>query len=317
MAVPTLTSVKMKLANGTIANFAGTEGVLLDTGDGGLAVNTTLSPYLGGLTQLPNGDVLLQDGYRVRRVDGNGIITTFAGNGGKSHSGDGGLATLASIGQVSDLASDALGNVYIASYGQRIRKVDTSGIISTIAGIGTIESYVEVNNAAFTSDPDGGQATQMNLSIFGMTLSPDNELVFIDCVANTIRKIQKNGTVVSIAGNGVFGFSGDGGPARQAKLARPRGIAYNLFGELVIADSEASVVRKIDRDGVITTIAGVPGQSGFNGDSGNSLNVNIGIPYKIVVSPVAETSNVCQSRRCSIKRSPLLLPKYFIQCEDG
>jgi len=134
MAVPTLTSVKMKLANGTIANFAGTEGVLLDTGDGGLAVNTTLSPYLGGLTQLPNGDVLLQDGYRVRRVDGNGIITTFAGNGGKSHSGDGGLATLASIGQVSDLASDALGNVYIASYGQRIRKVDSSsGIISLLA----------------------------------------------------------------------------------------------------------------------------------------------------------------------------------------
>lgn len=194
---------------------------------------------------------------RIRRVDrGTHIITTVAGNGTAGFAGDGGPATSAQLNNPNGVHFDVFGNLYIAdTANDRVRRVDRrTGIISTIAGNG--------------GGGDGGPAVDAQLGlVFDLALDLEGNLFIADRGPNSVRRVDhRTGIITTVAGNGTQGFSGDGGPATEAELNGPTGLALDLLGNLYIADESNSRVRRVDhRTGIITTIAGT-GVSGFNGD---------------------------------------------------
>jgi sugar lactone lactonase YvrE len=196
-----------------------------------------------------------------------------AGTGVQGYSGDNGPATNAMLSQPHGLAIDAVGNVYIADYlNNRIRKVDTHGIITTVAGNGDGNFF-----------GDGGPATNASLSMPGfVTVDPAGNLYIADSANNRIRKVDTNGIITSVAGNGSQGFSGDGGPATAATLVDPHGVALDSFGNLYIVDSENSRVRKVDTNGIINTVAG-NGTWSYSGDGGPATNASLARPFGAAV----------------------------------
>ncbi|MEO8761694.1 MAG: T9SS type A sorting domain-containing protein [Bacteroidia bacterium] len=188
------------------------------------------------------------------------IITTIAGNGSSGYNGDNIPATTAEFTFINENTIDRLGNIFIADAGNhRIRKINTStGIITTIAGNG-IQGY----------NGNGGQATNANLNEpTGVAFDTIGDLYIADFGNQVIRKIDISGIISTIAGNGIAGYTGDGGSATSAKLSSPRHIALDPFGNLYIADQGNYVIRKIDfTTGVIKTVAG-NGSSGYSGDGG-------------------------------------------------
>ena len=169
-----------------------------------------------------------QDNNRIRKVSPDGTITTVAGNGSAGFSGDGGPATDASLNRPLALAVDATGGLLIADSGnQRIRRVDTSGTITTIAGSGP---------AAIPGlSGDGGPATAAQLSFpSDMLVAPDGALYIVDRGNSRIRKVDASGTITTVAGT-TAGFSGDGGPATDAQLFSPSSIARDRRGNLYLS----------------------------------------------------------------------------------
>ena len=167
------------------------------------------------------------DNNRVRKIDPTGIITTVAGNGIYSYSGDGGPATNAGLSSLYGLTADASGNVYIAdTQNDRVRKVATNGIITTIAGNGT---------AAYTGD--GGPATNATLDYPSGVAADASGTVFIADLDNQcIRKVDTNGIITTVAGTGAVGGTGDGGAATNATLNYPFSVSVDAAGDLFIAD---------------------------------------------------------------------------------
>ena len=185
-------------------------------------------------------------------MDLNGIITTVAGNGSNSrygYSGDGGPAINASLNEPFGVAVDASGNLFIADSGNNvIRKVDPNGIITTVAGnYSTGESH----------GGDGGAATNASLyNPCGVAVDAAGNLFIADTFNGRIRKVDTNGIITTVAGNGTNGYSGDGGAATNASLYNPDGVAVDATGNLFIADSANGRIRKVDTNGIITTVAG-------------------------------------------------------------
>ena len=177
----------------------------------------------------------------------SGIITTVAGTGDEGFSGDGGPATSARLNRPWAIALDGAGNLYITDLRNiRIRKVDTSGTITTVAGTG---------EEGFSGD--GGPATSAQLfGPRGVALDGAGNLYIADTGNIRIRKVDTAGTITTVAGTGVFGFSGDGGPATSAQLNGDRGIALDGAGNLYIAEFVNRRIRKMDTSGTITTVAG-------------------------------------------------------------
>lgn len=192
----------------------------------------------------------------------NTVITTIAGNGTQNYSGDGGQATSATLNQPAGVAVDSSGNVYIADTGNaRIRMVNTSGVISTIAGTGCC-SY----------GGDGGPATAASLyQPAGIAVDSSGNIYIADVVDSVIRKIS-NGTITTIAGKvGESGFYGDGGAAVNASLGQPQGVFVDSSGNVFIADTQDNVIREISASsGNISTVAGYGAQQGFGGDGGSA-----------------------------------------------
>ena len=189
------------------------------------------------------------------------------GNGEES----GGLAVEAQLSSPWDVALDADGNLYIAdAINRRIRRVDPSGTISTIAGTG-VEGYTG----------DGGPAVEAQLS-FPASLAVDAEgnLFIAEYFDHRIRRVDSSGIITSIAGTGEEGFSGDGGPAVEAQLASPRGVAVDADGNLYIADSRNRRIRKVDADGNISTFAGGGDRSG---DGGPAVQAQLRSPSGVAV----------------------------------
>jgi len=186
-------------------------------------------------------------------------INTFAGNGTAGYSGDGGPATAAEINRVVGLAADAAGNIYLADQNNNVvRKVDTHGVITTFAGTGV---------AGFAGD--GGQATAAELNgPLGVCVAPSGAIYVNDEGNLRVREISPSGIITTIAGNGSAVSSGDGGPATAAGFVIPIRCAVDPSGNLFIVDQGASVVRKVDGSGIITTYAGTDGVLGFGGDGG-------------------------------------------------
>jgi len=163
------------------------------------------------------------------------------------YSGDGGSATDASLDYRCGVATDLTGNLYITdTYNQRIRKVAVDGMISLVAGNG---------NAGYSGD--GTAAT--NASLYypaGVAVDSAGTLYIADSANNRVRKVDASGTIATVAGNGSPGYSGDGGPATEAMLMHPAGVAVDAAGNLYIADSSNDRVRRVAASGTISTAAG-------------------------------------------------------------
>jgi hypothetical protein len=251
-----------RIAYGTITTIAGS-GVAGDgypgwplPEDGGPAIDAQLNDPIGVAIDR-DGNVLIADAlyHRIRRVTPAGTMTTIAGNGYPQFSGDGGPATAASLQYPTGVALDHDGNVFIAdAENHRIRRIDPDGTITTVAGTG----------AGFAGD--GGPATEAQLHRpTGVAVSRKGELLIADEYNHRIRRVGPNGRISTVAGasdippNGGYwsgGYGGDGGPATEALLNFPTEVLLDREQNLLIADSSNSLVRRVDRDGIITTIAG-------------------------------------------------------------
>ena len=257
--------------NGIISRVAGKSSPPWSS-DGGAAINANFqTPYMLALDG--NGNIFVADQLHnsVRMVGTNGIITTVAGNGTYGSGGDGGLATNANLSQPSGVAIDLIGNLFIADASGRIRKVDTNGIINTVAGNGT-NGY----------SGDGGAATNAMLNVPISLCVDKNENLFITDYGNgCIRKVDTNGIITTVAGTGTNGYSGDGGIATAAMLKNPRDVAVDGCGNIFICDTGNSRIREVDTNGFITAVAG-KGSGSFSGDGGAATNANIS-PFGITL----------------------------------
>ena len=243
--------------DGTITTIAG-NGVRGFSGDGGRATRARLNTPTGVAFD-SRGNLYIADtlNHRVRKVNRAGTIATIAGSGalstvshgtgGFGFSGDGGPAVLAQLSIPEGVAVDSRGNVYIADTGNdRIRKVDTKGIIRTIAGTGK-HSY----------SGDGRPAVRANLyAPVGLAVGPGGSLYFSERDHHAVRMITARGMMVAVAGRGgIRGYTRGGGAAIQAKLNDPQGIAFGRVGELYVADAGNLRIRVVWPDRTITTLA--------------------------------------------------------------
>jgi sugar lactone lactonase YvrE len=252
--------------NGTITTVAGT-GEAGFSGDGGPATKAKLDgPF--GVAVDREGNLYISDGfnYRIRKVDKDGIITTFAGTGKEGYSGDGGPATSAKLTEPDQMTFDAKGNLYLGDWSS-VRKIDPSGTITTVAGTGRL---------GFSGD--GGPATDAKMTASDVALNDKGNLYISDTEHHRIRMVNKDGIIDTVAGTGKEGYSGDGGPATKAALNLPIGIALDSEGNLFIACHHNSRVRKVDRSGKITTVAGT-GEMMFNREKGPATKVALDQPW--------------------------------------
>ena len=237
--------------------------------------NKTEISLVDGIAVDKNGNIYIamRDHNIISRVDTHGNLTRFAGTGESGFSGDDGKATEAQLKIPAGLTFDKKGNLYIADRNNhRIRKVDTRGIITTVAGNGT---------AGFSGD--GGKATQAQLNLpSGVAVDDKGNIYISDRSNNRVRVVDNKGTITTFAGNGGDGYSGDSGPATKAQLSKPFGLALDKKGNLYIADRENNRVRKVNPQGIITTVAG-DGGFFFMGDNGPSYRASIAGPTGVVV----------------------------------
>src|ERR1017187_2403392 len=255
--------IRKVASSGIITTVAGT-GACGFGGDGRLATAAYLhSP--GGVAVDAVGNLFVADTYnnRIREVSASGIITTVAGGGAYNGcGGDGGPATAASLGFPNGVAVDAFGNLFIAdTSNSRIRKVSAGGIITTVAGTGT---------AGFSGDGGLAMAAQMS-SPAGVLVDAAGNLFIADAGNQRIRKVSAGGIITTVAGTGTAGFSGDGGPATDAQLSVPYGVAVDAFGNLFIADTGNQRIRTVSASAIIATIAGT-GIQGSSGDGGPAID---------------------------------------------
>jgi uncharacterized protein (TIGR03437 family) len=262
-----LNSRVRKVSGGVINTIGGTTKF---SGDGGPATLASLS-VPAGVTLDSAGTLYISDTFnsRVRTVSG-GIISTIAGNGTPGYSGDTGPAVNAEIGAPYGVVLDPAGNIYFADMGSNVVRKISGGIITTVAGNGT---------AGFSGD--GGLATSAKLNFpLGLALDSAGNLYISDRNNFRIRKVSR-GIITTVAGNGSFGFSGDGGPATSASLGSTAGIALDSAGNLYISDPNNNRVRKVS-NGIITTFAG-SGLTDFSGDGGPALNAALNGPFGVKV----------------------------------
>jgi sugar lactone lactonase YvrE len=231
-------------------------------GDGGPATQAALSGPMA-VVRDPDGNFYIADSENsvVRKVDTEGLITTIAGNGSCGYGGDNGPATSAELCYVVGIALDAAGNLYIADSDYSVvRKVDVNGIITTVA------------NDSDLNSPSG--------------VASDNvgNVYVADSWHCVIRKVDTSGAIITVAGSleSGCGYSGDGGPATAASLAWPEGIAVDNAGNLYIADSQNSVIRKVDGNGIITTVAGDKSYA-YGGDGGPATEAHLAYPMAVAV----------------------------------
>ncbi|MEE8269542.1 MAG: SMP-30/gluconolactonase/LRE family protein [Nitrospinaceae bacterium] len=277
---------------GIITTVAG-NGKAGFNGDGGLALGASLNNP-AGLTFDRNGNLYIADrnNHRIRKVSPHGIITTVAGNGLAEFDGDDGPATEASLNLPSDVAYDAKGNLYISDRSNtRIRKVDSQGIITTFAGLGV---------PWFGGDNDLALDAFLKFP-FGITLDQQGNLYIADRGNNQIRKVDNDGIITTVAGDGLFASRGDQGPATQANLAYPTNVVVDKKGNLYIADRNNSLVRKVTPLGIISSIAGT-GKTHFNGDQGLATQTNLHLPFALALSPDEENLYIVDRSHFRIRK---------------
>ncbi len=261
------------------------------------------------------GNIYIADYYNniIRKITPSGIIITIAGNGTAGFGGDGGSATAAELRTPSGVTMDAIGNIYISDYSNNIiRRVTPAGIISTIAGNGTPGFSGDGGNATnaeldgpygvvvdaigniyFTEDFNGIIRKVTPVGIIstiaaglsypkGIALDATGNIYIADDGNNRIRKVTLAGIISTLAGNGISGFSGDGGNATNAELNSPRGVVVDAIGNIYISDDGNHRIRTVTPAGIISTLAG-NGSAGFSGDGGNATMAELYNPRGVAV----------------------------------
>ena len=254
-----------------ITDFAGT-GEIGDYGDGGPAVAAAFRS-VGGVAVGSDGVIYVSDpsASRIRRIRTDGVIEALAGTGTRGYGGDGAHALAADFTDPSRLLVDQAGALFVAEL-DRVRRIDPSGLVSTILGDG---------HAGL--DGDGGPAAfARTAGNEGMAIDGDGNLFVAERAANRVRRIDTRGVVTTVAGTGAPGSEGDGGPALSATLNQPVDVDVDGQGNLLIAELAGNRIRRVSTSGVVDTIAGV-GQPGGAGDGGPATAAELHGPQSVVV----------------------------------
>lgn len=243
------------------------------SGDGGPPTSAQLSAPVS-ITFDASGNLYIIDigCHCARKVTSSGTITSIAGIGGPTYSGDGGPAITAGLSSPRGIAVDGSGNVYISDWGNScIRKINLSGTITTIAGNG-FPGY----------SGDGGVASLAQLNYpYGIAFDVVGNLYITDKTNARIRKIDTSGLITTVAGNGVPGYNGDGIPATSAKISNPEGIKLDVFGNIYFVEAGGILVRKVNTSGIISKVAGIGPPSGYSGDGGPATSAQFYQPNDI------------------------------------
>lgn len=283
----------------TVAGGGTLEG---DLADGQPATDAALSQPTRVVVD-GTGNYYFSEGNRVRKVDANGIITTVAGNGERGCEGDGGPATQAQLGSPGDMAFDVAGNLYVTQENSgggsacenRVRKIDTSGTITTVGG------------STLGCSGDGGPFAAAQLRPRGIFVDPVGNLYIADGGCARVARVGTSGTITTVAGIGDSNFSGDGGPATQARINSPTDVYVDSAGNLFIADSSNQRIRMVvagadgqvtgTSDEIITTVVGSGTTArGFSGDGGPATQARLSDPTALDFDPagnlyIADTLN--------------------------
>ncbi len=314
----------VSFTSGDIITVAGT-GVAGFSGDGGPATSAMLNAPFNVVWTGNTSDLYVADylNFRVRDINlpggpGSGTISTIAGNGSPSFYGEAINAVDAQLGNPYAVAGDSAGNDYfVDNFDNSVRKIDATGVVTTIAGRPTAVPGFSGDGGAATSaqlnDPRG-VAVDSSGNVFitdtgnnrirrvdhstgfissiagpgnpgvnsprGVAVDAAGNVYVADTGSNSVKKWDHlSSTLTTIAGNGVAGYSGDGGPAINARLNGPRGVAVNATGDVFISDTGNNVIRKVDHTtGWISTIAG-SGQVGAGGDGGPATRASLSFPF--------------------------------------
>ena len=292
---------------GVIETLAGT-GAVSYGGDGGPASQASFR-LPSGVAADTAGNIYVADSSdnRIRLIDSNGMITTLAGTGESGYGGDGGPATLAHLNHPEGLATDGAGNVYFAdSANHRVRKIDTTGMISTLAGTGE-RGY----------GGDDGPAVEARLSYpGGVAVDTEGNVYVADSWNHRVRKVDREGTITTLAGRGFPGLLGNGGPAAQAALANPTGISVDGEGNVYVADTWNHRVRRIDGSGVISTFAG-SGRDVDSGDGRRALAASLGYPAAVAAGPAGMVYVITYSFETANRRLRRIDPEGLIEAFAG
>ncbi len=279
---------KVDLKTGIISTIAGT-GRSGYTGDGDLAINADIDEIYAIQVDHKGNLYMLQRLIPcIRKIDLNtGVIQTIAGTGISGYSGDNGLAVQATMKEPNDCVLDGHGGLLVADVqDQRIRKIDlNSGLITTFAGTGEKAHSGDDQDARYAA-LHGARAVCVDT--IGNTYLCERE-------GNTLRKIDADGIISTVAGTGEKGYEGDGGPATAATLNGPKAIRCDPDGNVFIVDTENHAIRKLDvSSGILTTVSG--GHEGPDGDGGQAILSGMGRPHGVVIDKsgghyVADTQN--------------------------
>ena len=261
--------------DGIITTIAG-NGIAGFSGDGGPALDAALN-FPAGLALDGEGNLYIADrnNHRIRKVTPDGIITTLVGTGEPDFGGDGGSALAAQLHFPSDIEVGPNGDLYISDRSNhRIRKVDQEGIITTVAGVG-LEGF----------GGDFGLAKNALLKFpFGISLDRQGNLYIADRGNNRVRKVDTQGVITTLAGDSMHSFGGDYGPASYSNLAYPTDVVVDAEDNIYIADRNNNRIRKIDQQGVITTLMGI-GKTEFNGDNEIAPETSLHLPLVLAIHP--------------------------------
>jgi uncharacterized protein (TIGR03437 family) len=273
-------------SKGNISTVVG-NGTLGFGGDNGAATSAQLFLPMGVAVD-SSGNIYIADtqNNRVRKVASGSNISTIAGNGGISYSGDSGPAIKAQLNAPQGIAVDSSGNYYIADTANNVvRKVAANGTISTFAG-----------NGSAGSGGDGSAATSAQLNYpQGVAADAAGNVYIADTANSRVRKVSSTGTISTVAGNGTPGYSGDGAVGSSAEVNFPVGLAVDGSGNLYIADTNNSAIRKVTTSGIISTVAGTSFQ-GYSGDQGPATAAQLNDPQGVAVDGagniyIADTGN--------------------------
>ena len=250
------------------------------SGDDSLATHAELMTP-SGVAADRHGNIYIvdQNNNRCRKVDSAGFITTIAGDGTHGYTGDSSLAATSELYYPTGVAVDAKGNIYIADqFNNAVRKIDTSGIITTIAGNGT---------TGFSGDSGIATAAQL-WHPADVGVDSKGNVYIVDQDNSRVRKVDTFGIITTFAGTGIPGYNGDSILADTAQLNFPQGIAVDRYGNVFIADFYNSRIRKVDTTGMITTVAG-NGTGGYNGDNIPAVTAQI---YDASAVAIDDTGNI-------------------------
>jgi DNA-binding beta-propeller fold protein YncE len=262
-------------------------------GDGGPAVDASLS-YPGGVVEDLDGNVIIADSFnnRVRRVDAHtGIITTIAGGGTGDPWKDGSPALTASLANPTALAVDPQGNLLLSDSGHfRVGRIDMkSGVIQAVAGRGTNRH-----------EGDGGPATSADVRLpSALAVDRAGNIFIVQAGDDRVRRVDsRTGVISTVAGTGASVSSGDGGPALNAGLYGPSGVAVDRKGNLFISEAFGRRIRRVDgATGIISTVAGT-GAHGFGGNGGPAVNAELDEPRFLVADPAGNLHFIELYGRC-------------------